>query len=127
MDAIEDNDEPGIYSTMLDGVGDDTHFITISFVKSNNKIKDQFLTHFKYFIDLMHSNIDGHKIHPITTDKLLPILTSATDNNLPTTGTKICDCFFAQNKFSLVPGMRNKTKAPPRRLMPTPYAMNILT
>ncbi len=38
IDAIEDNDEPRIYSTMLDGVGDGLHFITASFVKSNNKI-----------------------------------------------------------------------------------------
>jgi hypothetical protein len=38
MDAIEDDDEPGIYSTMLDEVWDSTHFITTCFVKSNNKI-----------------------------------------------------------------------------------------
>ncbi len=91
---VEDNNEPGIYSKILDGAGDGTHYITTSFVKNNDKIKDQLLTHFKYFLKLMCENIEGLKSHPVNTERKLPILTSASDGNIPTTGTKIRDYFF---------------------------------
>ncbi len=87
----EDGYEPGIYSKILDGAGDGTHYITASFVTNNNKIKDQLLSHFKYFLELMCANIEGLKIHPVNTKKKLPILTSASDKNIPTTGTNIWD------------------------------------
>jgi hypothetical protein len=48
--------------------------------------------------------------------KKLPILTSASDKNIPTTGTKIRDYFFVQNEFSLIPGMQNKPKVPPQKV-----------
>jgi hypothetical protein len=64
----------------------------------------------------MHANIDGLQIHPLNTDKLLPILTSPKDKNIPTTGTKVRDYFYIQNSFSLIPGMRNKPKAPSQNL-----------
>ena len=60
----------------------------------------------------MHANIDGLQIHPLNTDKSLPILTSPTNKNIPTTGNKVRDYFYIQNSFSLIPGMRNKPKAP---------------
>jgi hypothetical protein len=63
----------GIYSKTIDGVGDGTHFITASFIKTNDKIRGQLLIFFAYFSDLMHTNIDGLKIHPISTKKPLPI------------------------------------------------------
>jgi hypothetical protein len=66
---VEDDNKPGIYSKILDGAGDGTHYITASFVKSNDKIKDQLLTHFKYFLKLMCENIEGLKIHPVNTEK----------------------------------------------------------
>jgi hypothetical protein len=34
-------DDPGIYSKTIDGVGDGTHLITTSFIKTNGKIRDQ--------------------------------------------------------------------------------------
>jgi hypothetical protein len=40
----DEEDEPGVYSKLDEGVGDGTHYITASFVKSNNKIKDQLQT-----------------------------------------------------------------------------------
>jgi hypothetical protein len=43
-DDGEEEDEPGVYSKLDKGVSDGTHYITASFVKSNNKIKDQLLT-----------------------------------------------------------------------------------
>ena len=45
-DNGEDKDsyKPGIYSKILDGAGDGTHYITASFVKNNNEIKDQIFT-----------------------------------------------------------------------------------
>ncbi len=67
----------------------------------------------------MHANIDGLQIHPLTTDKLLPILTPPKDKNIPTTGTKVRDYFYIQNSLSFnsfIPGMRNKPKAPPQKL-----------
>jgi hypothetical protein len=112
----EDSGEPGIYSKTQDGAGDGTHYITASFVKSNDKIKDQLLSHFKYFLELMCANIDGLKIHPVNTERKLPILTSASDKNIPITGTKIRDYFFVQNEFSLIPGTRNKPKVPPQKV-----------
>jgi hypothetical protein len=45
----EDDNKPGIYSKILNGAGDGTHYITASFVKNNDKIKDQLLSYFKYF------------------------------------------------------------------------------
>jgi hypothetical protein len=85
-------------------------------VKNNDKIKDQLLTHFKYFLELMCENIEGLKIHPVNTERKLPILTSASDGNIPTTGTKIGDYFFVRNEFSLIPGTRNKPKVPPQKV-----------
>ncbi len=64
----------------------------------------------------MHANINGLQIHPLNTDKSLPILTSPKDKNIPTTSTKIRDYFYIQNNFSLIPGMQNKPKAPPQKI-----------
>ena len=64
----------------------------------------------------MHANIDGLKIHPISTKKPLPILTSPKDKNIPTTGNKIRDYFFIQNQYFLVPGTWNKPKASPQKV-----------
>jgi hypothetical protein len=38
---------------------------------------------------------------------------SSEDKIFLTTGTKIRDYFHVQNKFSLIPGTRNKPKVPP--------------
>jgi hypothetical protein len=54
---------------ILDGAGDGTHYITAFFVKNNDKIKDQLLSHFKYFLELMCANIEGLKIHPVNMEK----------------------------------------------------------
>jgi hypothetical protein len=53
----------------------------------------------------MHANIDGLKIHPVSTEKPLPILTSPKDKNTPTTHSWQQDqgIFFIQNQYSLVP------------------------
>jgi hypothetical protein len=64
----------------------------------------------------MHANIDGRKIHPVSTEKPLPILTSPKDTNIPTTDNNIRDYFFMQNQFSLIPGMQNKPKAFPQKV-----------
>jgi hypothetical protein len=112
----DDDSEPGVYSKLDEGVGDGTHFITASFVKTNEKIKDQLLTQVKYFMDLMCANIDGVKFHPLSTERSLPILKSSADKNYPTTGTKIRDYFHVQNEYSLIPGTRNKPKAPPKKV-----------
>ncbi len=101
---------------MVDGVGDGTHLVTASFIKTKDKIRDQLLVNFSYYTELLCSNIDGLKIHPIITNKPLPILTSVKDANMPTTGTKIREYFFIQNHFSLIPGMRNKPKNPPQKV-----------
>jgi hypothetical protein len=63
-------------------------------MKTNDKIRDQLLNCFVYFSNLMHANIDGLKIHSISTEKPLPILTFPKDKNIPTTGNKIKDYFF---------------------------------
>ncbi len=64
----------------------------------------------------MLANIDGLKIHPVSTEKPLPILTSPKDENIPTTGNKIRHYFFIQNQYSLVPRTQNKPKAPPQKV-----------
>jgi hypothetical protein len=115
-DVDEDEDDPGIYSRTIDGVRDETHLIITSFIKTNDKIQDQLVTNFNYFYELMHANINGLQIHPLKTDKSLPILTSPIDKNIPTTGTKVRDYFYIQNNFSLIPGMQNKPKAPPQKV-----------
>jgi hypothetical protein len=69
-----------------------------------------------YFSELMHANIDGLQIHPLSTKKSLPILTSPKDKNIPTTGTKVRDYFYIQNNFSLIIGTPNKPKAPPEKV-----------
>ncbi len=104
MEGNEDSKEPGIYSKTINGAGDGTHNITTSFIKNNDKIKDQLLTHFTYFLKLMCANIEGLKICPVNTERKLPILILATNKNIPITGTKIRDYFFVQNEFSLIPG-----------------------
>jgi hypothetical protein len=111
-DDGEEEDKPGMYSKLDKGVGDGTHYITTSFVKSIDKIKDQLLMQVRYFLDLMSANIDGVKFHLLSTERSLPILTLSTDMNFPTTGTKIRDYFHVQNKFSLILGTQNKPKVP---------------
>jgi hypothetical protein len=115
-DGDDDGSEPGVYSTLDEGVGDGTHFITASFVKTSEKIKDQLLTQVRYFMDLMCANIDGVKFHPVSTERSLPILKSSADKDYPTTGTKIRDYFHVQNEYSLIPGTRNKPKVPPQKV-----------
>jgi len=112
----DDVSEPGVYSKLDEGVGDGTHFITGSFVKTNEKIKDQLLTQVKYFMDLMCANIDGMKFHSLRTKRSLPILKSSADKNYPTTDTKIRDYFHFQNEYSLIPRTRNKPKVPPQKV-----------
>jgi hypothetical protein len=57
---LDDNeDDPSIYSRTTDGVGDGTHLIIASFIKTNDKIRDQLLNNFMYFSELMHANIYG--------------------------------------------------------------------
>ncbi len=114
---LDDNkDDPGIYSCNINGVGDGTHLIIASFIKTNDKIRDQLMKIFMYFSELMHANINGLQIHPLSTEKSLPILTSPKDKNIPTTGTKVRDYFYIQNNFSLIPGTQNKPKAPPQKV-----------
>jgi hypothetical protein len=115
-DVDEDEDDPGIYSCAINGVGDGMHLIIVSFIKTNDKIQDQLVTNFNYFYELMYANNDGLQIHPLNTDKSLPILTSPKDKNIPTTGTKIRDYFYIQNNFSLILGMQNKSKSPPQKV-----------
>jgi hypothetical protein len=71
-DGNEDANDPGIYNHTIDGVGDGTHLLIASFIKTNDKIWDQLVTNFGYFSELMHANIDGLQIHPLNTDKSLP-------------------------------------------------------
>ena len=104
----EDNDDPSIYNHTIDGLGDGTHLIIASFIKINNKIRDQLVTNFGYFSELMHANIDGLQIHPLNTDKSLPILTSPTNKNIPTTGTKCRDYLYIHT--------HNKPKTPPQKV-----------
>ncbi len=74
------------------------------------------MTNFNYFYELMHANIDGLQIHPLNTDKSLPILTSPKDKNIPTIGTKIRDYFYIQNNVSLIHGTQNNPKAPSQKV-----------
>ncbi len=111
-----DEDNPGIYNKLVDGIGDGTHLVIALFIKTNDKIRDQLLVNFSYLIELLCSNIDGLEIHPIVTDKPLPMLTSVKDANMPTTGTKIREYFFIQNHFSLIPGTHNKPQNPPQKV-----------
>jgi hypothetical protein len=115
-EEYDDDNDHRIYNKLVDGVGDGTHLVIASFIKTNDKIRDQLLVNFSYFTELLCSNIDGLKIHPIVTNKPLPILTSVKDANMPTTGTKIREYFFIQNHFSLIPGTRNKPKTPPQKV-----------
>jgi hypothetical protein len=115
-DPDNKEDDPIIYSKTNDGVGDGTHLITTPFIKTNDKIRDQCVIFFVYFSNLMHANINGLKIHPVSTKKPLPILTSPKDKNIPTTGNKIRDYFFIQNQYSLIPATQNKLKVPPQKV-----------
>jgi len=115
-DDEDDAGESGVYSKFDKGVGDGTHYITASFVKTNENIKDQLLMQVRYFMDLMCANIEGVKFHPLSTERSLLILKSSADKNYPTTGTKIRDYFHVQNEFSLIPGTRNKPKVPPQKV-----------
>jgi hypothetical protein len=63
----------------------------------------------------MHANIDGLKIHPISTNKPLPILTSPKDKNIPTTGNKIRDNFFIEPVL-ICPQNSEQTKASPQKV-----------
>ncbi len=43
-------------------------------------------------------------------------MTSPTNNNIPTTGTKVRDYFYIHNSYSLIPGTGNKPKAPSQKV-----------
>jgi hypothetical protein len=45
-DLDDNEDDPGIYSKKIDGVGDVMNSITASFVKTKDKIRDQLLMNF---------------------------------------------------------------------------------
>jgi hypothetical protein len=45
-DPDKEEDDLGIYSKTIDRVGDGTHLITTSFIKTNDKIRDQLLFFF---------------------------------------------------------------------------------
>ncbi len=102
-DPDNKEDDPGIYSKPIGWVGDGTHLITTSFIKTNDKIRDQLLFCFVYFFNLMHANINGLKIHLVSTKNPLPILTSPKDKNIPTTGNKIRDYFLYRTSTPLSP------------------------
>ncbi len=87
-------DNPDLYGEMIDGVGNGKHLIIASFIKTNDEIRDQLLKNFTYFSELMCANMDSLKIHPDSTGKPLPVLISAKDANMPTTGTKGRDYFL---------------------------------
>ena len=110
-DGDEDDNNPSIFNHTIDGIGDGTHLMIASFIMINDKIRDHLVTNFGYFSKLMHANIDGLQIHQLNTDKPLPILTSPTNKNISTTGTKVMDYFYIQNSFSLIPGTHNKPNA----------------
>ncbi len=93
LDDKDDNDH-GIYNHTVEGVGDGTHLIIASFIKTSDKIRDQLVTNFLYFSELMHANIDELNIHPLNTEKFLPILTSPTNKNNPSAGTNVRDYFL---------------------------------
>jgi hypothetical protein len=65
-DLDDDKDNPGLYGKMIDGVSGGTYLITASFIKTNDKIRDQLLKNFGNFSELMCANINGLKIHPIS-------------------------------------------------------------
>jgi hypothetical protein len=58
-DPDNKEDDPSIYSKTIDGVEDGTHLITASFIKTNDKIRDQLQKKIVYFSNLMHANING--------------------------------------------------------------------
>ncbi len=39
-DLDDDEDAPGLYGEVIDGVGDGTHLIIASVIKTNDKIRD---------------------------------------------------------------------------------------
>ncbi len=49
----DDEDDPGIYNKLVDGVGDGTHLVIASFIKTNDKIRDQLLVNLSYFTELL--------------------------------------------------------------------------
>jgi hypothetical protein len=91
--------------------------IIASFIKTNDKIRDQLLLNFAYFSELMCANIDGLKIHPISTSKPTPVLTSAKDANMPTTGTKVRDYFLSKINSHLLLEHATNQRTPHRKSM----------
>jgi hypothetical protein len=112
-DLDDDEYYPGLYGKMIDGVGNGTHLIIASFIKTDDKIRDQLLKNFAYFSELMCANIDSLKIQPVSTGKLLPILTSAKDANMPTTGTKVRGHFLNPKSILTCSWNTQQTKEPP--------------
>jgi hypothetical protein len=53
----DNEDEYGIYSKTIDGVGDGTRSITPSFIKTKDKIRDQLPMNFNYFSELLCTNL----------------------------------------------------------------------
>jgi hypothetical protein len=52
-DLDNKEDDSGIYSKTTDGVGDGTHLVTVSFIKTNDKIQDQSLPDLTISLDVM--------------------------------------------------------------------------
>jgi hypothetical protein len=92
--------------------------IITSFVKTNDKIRDQLLKNSAYFTELMCANIGGLKIHPISTSKPFPILTSAKDANMLTTGIKDRDHFLSKINSHLFLASASNQRALHGKLMP---------
>jgi hypothetical protein len=105
------------YSKTINGVSDGTHLMTTSFIKTKDKMRDQLLKNFTYCSKLMCTNINGLKIHPVSTNNPLPILTSAKDANMPTTGTKVRNYFLFKIISHSFPECATNQSNPYRKLM----------
>jgi hypothetical protein len=112
----------------LPGEGPGPHFITVSFIKNVDKIRDQLLKALSATVTILAENKPGVMIHCIQKDAKLPPLSSALSSDFPSTGVMAQKYMFIPNAWSLQPGTRNQRKLPMQKLgrMGMPYLMRIV-
>ncbi len=108
-DAVE-ADSDFFEGATQDGAGPGPHFLTMSFIKDKTRIRDQILKALSSTVSILAQNVPGVLVHCIQKYAKLPLLSSATASNFPTTGMMARNYMFIPKLWSLQPGTRNKPK-----------------
>jgi hypothetical protein len=96
----------------MEGVGDGTHLITTSFIKRNDKIRDQLLKNIVYFSDLMHEILMALRFIPSIPRNHFPFQPLPRIRTFPQLATRSEIFFLYRTSTPLSPEIGTNQKHP---------------